>query len=76
MADNKTHPVIFNDDHIHDGIFKREQYAELNDEQYKTALTLKCGYDSTKPLITDTEKREKAPASQTETKAKNENPKV
>lgn len=65
MADPKLHPVIFNDDYIHDGLFKREQYAELNDEQYNTAKNLSCGFDVNKPLITDTEKQGKSPAANT-----------
>lgn len=60
MADNKTYPVIFNDGYIHDGRFVAGQYAELNEEQYKCAKELKCGYDINKPLIVDTEKQSKA----------------
>lgn len=59
MADNKTYPVIFNDAYSHDGAFARGQYAELNQEQYDTAKKLGCGFDTSKPLITDCEKQSK-----------------
>lgn len=59
MADNKTYPVIFNDNYSHDGIFTGGQYAELTEEQYKCAKSLKCSFDSNKPLITDTDKQSK-----------------
>lgn len=55
----KTYPVIFNDNHTHDGFFASGQYAELNEAQYKVAKGLGCGYNADKPLITDCEKRNK-----------------
>jgi hypothetical protein len=56
MAEEKKYSVIFNDHYSHDGAFKAGQYADLTEEQYKCAKSLGCGFDSTKPLITDVTK--------------------
>lgn len=70
MADKTIHPVIFNDSYSHNGTFTGGQYAELTDEQYECAKKLGCGFDSSKPLITDCEKR----SSQTEKPVSNDKP--
>lgn len=57
MADKKTYPVIFNDGYSHDGVFVAGKYYELTQEQYDCAKKLGCGFDASKPLITDCDKQ-------------------
>lgn len=68
---DKKYTVIFNDNYFHDKQFNAGEKAELNDEQYQTAKKLNCGFDASRPLITDvnTVSDVKAPAKETKANA-------
>jgi hypothetical protein len=54
--------VKFNDNWVWDGYFETGKVYEVTPEQYEVLLKQGCGYDKTKPLITDVDaKKEKEP---------------